>query len=50
MRNYRSRDGKQVARNVPKNDDPKIRHFYALCSRGAKSNEGEYDDGKYYIS
>ena len=34
-----------------RNDAPKKIHFYALRSRGSKSDEGEDDDGKlFYFS
>lgn len=41
----RRRDSKKVALNVAKDDALNMRHFYALNTRGAKSNE-DGDDGK----
>ena len=38
---YRGREGKQVATNVPKDDDPNKRRFYALRTKGLKPNEDE---------
>ena len=42
----RGKEGKQVAHNVPKDDAPSKRRFYALRTRGEKSDGGEDDEGK----
>ena len=42
----RGREGKQVAPNVPKDDAPNRRHFYALWTRGPKPDEVDH----YYKS
>ena len=48
VRDCPTRDGKQVAPNVPKDDVPKAKpRFYALQARGAKTDEGNDDDGKF---
>ena len=55
MRDYpiiasRGREGKKVAPSVPKNDAPTRRCFYALWSRGEKSDESDDDVGKLSLS
>ena len=49
MRDCPNRDDKQAAPNVPKDDAPTKRHFYALRTRGEKPDEGDDDDGKSLI-
>ena len=45
------REGKQVAPDVPKDDAPKKRCFYAFRTRGSKIDEGDDNDGKLlYLS
>ena len=40
------REGKQVAPDVPKDDAPNKRNFYALRTRGERNDDGEDDDGE----
>ena len=45
----RGREGKQVAPNLPKDDAQKKRQFYALRTRGSKSDEDDDDSESLYI-
>ena len=40
----RGREGKQVTRSVPTDDAPTKRRFYALRTRGSKSDENDDDN------
>ena len=46
MRDCPNRDVKKVTPNVPKDDAPTERNFYAFQTRGEKTNEGDVDEGK----
>ena len=51
VRDCPTKDGKQVAFNVPKDDAPKKRCLYAFRTRGSKTDEGDDNDGKLlYLS
>ena len=47
MRDCPTRDGMQVAPNVPKDYASNKRHFNALWARGEKPNKDDDDDGNF---
>ena len=46
MRDFLTRDAKQVLPNTLVNDAPKENRFYAFWTRGSKTDYGNNDDGK----
>ena len=48
VRDCPTRDDEQVAPNVLKDDAPKNRRFYALRTRGTKTDEGDDNDGNLF--
>ena len=47
VRDFPTRDGKNVAPNVPKDNVVNKGHFYAIQTTGAKLGKGYEDDGNF---